>query len=463
MIALFAKVLPYILLGYFLYRFTKEPIYLLGIAFILFFRQSLFVDKAFIFVQPGTWDNELKFIGWLFFIWVSISLKLQLNNQFSDLKIEKRWDKNIIDYVAIVLIGLTFIGFITALSDYFINDNIYTEFFTLSALFFGLFILKDIFMNFSAKEISEFLFNIVLINSLASILYIMHQGLHINIYGENREYLSLNFQGELITRTFTFMPVLWFFSISYLLIFKRKKNIINLGLLAINALAIFISYTRSFLLIAFIVYLLYSLLTTLKSRQYDKLIKNLFLVSVAGVAFFFTVSIAFPASTKYFIGRFMELDQRPSNAESNNLVYRFYRTNEVINQIGPAKSLLGYGSVTETQMPSVTHMKAVTADMAWTEVVFRWGFAGLILFLLLFIGAAIKAFYLYIKTDGIFSDLALLSLLTVISQVIESFTSWTFMSPNRFVMSFWYFGLLSALIVSYKKTETQISETTEKY
>lgn len=50
------------------------------------------------------------------------------------------------------------------------------------------------------------------------------------------------------------------------------------------------------------------------------------------------------------------------------------------------------------------------------------------------------------KSEGVISDLALMFLLFIISQIIESFVSWTFMSGHGYATGLWYFAMLSALI-----------------
>ncbi|MGV8962754.1 MAG: hypothetical protein ACOH2V_05175 [Candidatus Saccharimonadaceae bacterium] len=364
---------------------------------------------------------------------------------------------NILDYYIIGLIIISFIGLGVVLNEYYIVENVFDEFFTLFSLFLGFFIIKDVVRHTEADVLAKFLFSLVIINSIASGLFFIHQGLHKGIYttSQENEYLSLVVDGVVITRTFWFMPILWFFSISYLLVFIKKNTILKIILLGINLLGIYISYTRSFLTISVLLFILYSLLTGFKNKNFGKAIKSMLLISIAGFALFIAVSSFMPASTKYFIGRFKELDE-PSSTKSNNLTYRFFRTGKVIKHIEQGKALFGYGSVTETQNAYIKIMDAVTADMAWTEVVFRWGFLGLVLFILLYVSSIIKAFFLFLKTEGIVSQLALLLLLTIVSQMVEGFTSFGIMSPNRFALGLWYFGILSALLVANKSQENKI-------
>jgi hypothetical protein len=254
------------------------------------------------------------------------------------------------------------------------------------------------------------------------------------------------------------MPVLWLFSISYLLVFNKKRSLVNFILLSVNVLGVFISYTRSFMGISLALFVIYYLLMGIKRNNFLNSIKKMIITGLAGFILFIAVSSFLPASTDYFLNRINELDERPIDAQSNNLVYRFYKTDRMVYSMDAGKILLGYGSVTEKQSPFTKIVHGAAADMGYAEVIFRWGFLGLALFVLLFISSIIKSFIIFLKNDGIVSQFALLLLLVIVSQLIEGFTSWIFMSPNRFAMGLWYFGILSALI-EFVKEKKEISDS----
>ena len=184
-------------------------------------------------------------------------------------------------------------------------------------------------------------------------------------------------------------------------------------------------------------------------------IKNIVIMLVASALIVFAIAKIFPANMEFFLSRFEEIKQSPYDKESNTLLYRFERTGEIISSIDADKAIIGMGPVTQAQFPWVEAMKATTADLVWTGVVFRWGFIGLILLAALYIIGCIKSFLLFMKSEGIISQLALLFFLVIISQLIEGFTSWTFMSPSRFALGFWYFGMFSALLGIAKDYQNQ--------
>jgi len=464
MISLLIQFLPFVLIFYFLYLSLKEPVFFLGIPFLMFIRTPIFFEKIMLFRIPFRsidsieQNPDIYLLVWLIIFWAIFRIRSKNSSENTNNINYSIKNSSILDYYIIGLILISFIGLVVVLNEYYLVENVFDEFFTLLSLFFGFFIMKDVVRHTEADVLEKFLFSLVIVNSIASGLFFIHQGLHKEIYAtQGNEYLSQVIDGVVITRTFWFMPILWFFSISYLLVFIKKNTVLKLFLLGINILGVYISYTRSFLTISVLLFVIYSLLTGLKNKNFGNAFKSLVITGITGLALFMAVSSFMPASTKYIMGRFEELNESSvSSTKSNNLTVRFDHTSQIINHMDQEKMLFGYGSVTETQNPYVIVMHKVTADMAWTEVVFRWGFLGLTIFMLLYVSSIMKAFFLFLKTDGITSQLALLLLLTIASQIVEGFTSFGIMSPSRFALGLWYFGILSGLIATNKYQESKL-------
>ena len=349
------------------------------------------------------------------------------------------------DYCVSGLILISFLGLALTFLNYSILNDVFKEFVVLISLFASYFVIKNWSSNTDPTILSKFLYSLVIINSIAALLYLLHQGLHVQIY-KSDEYSAEVFQGEEITRSFWFMPQFLPFSIAFLLVFKERKSFSFYVLLLVNSLAVFISYTRSSLINIVIVFLLYTLLTGLKKGRIGLVIKNVFIYSLVGIMGLFLISKILPANTEYFLNRFNELSKVSATSGPNNLEYRFIMTGIIVSNMDNDKKIIGMGPVSENQIPGVNQMKATTADMVWTGVIFRWGYIGLILFILIFILSIIKAFFFYMRSDGILANLALFILLYIISQIIESFVSWTFMSAHGLATGLWYFAVLSALL-----------------
>jgi hypothetical protein len=446
MIGLFKLLLPYILVLFFLAKGLKESLFLLGIPFLLFMSDSLFFDSAQLFHIPGSLDNYLLFI-WLVFLWI-ISKAIPHKKVKKELKNHSRL--NMADYIILGLSILAIIGLLITITSYPDTTNVPEEFIPEISLFAGYFIIKDWSSNNRMEILEKFLFSIVVINSLAAVLYILNQGMHISIYNET-EGVSDYFQGVEIVRIFYFMPQFLFFSIAFLLVNNKKYSYYSIALLIINIFAVFITYTRSYLIIILALFLFYFILTGLKKGNFGLILKNLLLFAVIGIFGFFLLSKFLPTSTKYFMDRFSELTEKSSTGEENNLDVRFNNNKALISKMDKNGILFGMGPVTEKQFQPAADVHLITSDMVWIGVLFRWGILGLALFIALYLFSIYSAFSLFMKSDGILSDFALLFLLYIISQVIESFTSWTFMSGHGYATGLWYFAIFFGVSGYYKR------------
>lgn len=457
MVELLRLTFPYLLILFFVVKGIKEPFYLLGIPFLMFMSDSIFFEGVRLFQIPGRLSFGLMFL-WLIFLWL---LSKIIGSYKEGDKLNYNRDKNVLDYCIIGLLVISFIGLgMTLLSNLNITD-VFKEFTVLISLFVCYFIIKNWASQIKPEVLESFLYSLVIINTFASLFYILHQGLQIHIY-QSEEYSSEVFQGAEITRTFWFMPQFLPFSIAFILVFKERRSFIFYSLLIVNLLAVFISYTRSSLINMAIIFLFYTLLIGLKKGRLGLVLKNIFLYFIIGLFGLIVLSKIFPVNTKYFMSRFTELSESSVTSGPNSIEFRFIMSGIIISNMDEDKKIIGMGPVTENQVPLVKPMRQTTADMVWTGVIFRWGYIGFILFILLYISSVIRAYYLYMKYEGVISNLALMFLLYIISQVIESFVSWTFMSHHGFAIGLWYFAMLSVLVGFNKNTELSGEAIIEK-
>ena len=455
---LLGEIVPYLLLLYFLIRAYKKPVFLLGIPFLIFFRYCIFFENVKIFTIPGRLGKDVLLLMWLFITELILSSRYLIQSGYKRKNFSQNNGVNLLDWFIIGLIIISIADLVLVLNGYLEMTGVVIQFFSLVALFLGFFVLKNIVSHTDEASLKDFLFNIVIVNTIASFLYFLHQGLGITIYelpGVD-EFQQEVFQGEVIIREFWCMPVLWFFSIAYLTIFREGKSVLSLGMLGINLLAIFVSYTRSFMAIVLILFFLYNLLISIKKRSFGPLIKNGILIIFSGIILFFVLSQFLPDKVKYFEERITSLKKNPTDEDANTLLIRFKRTGEIFRKMGSEKIIAGLGPVTDVQYHGASSVDDTTADMVWTGVVFRWGYIGLIFFALLYLVSLARAYSLFMNSEGILSQLGLLFLLVIVSQILESFTSWTFLNPGHFALGLWYFAILSALIGFDKRLDSQI-------
>ena len=458
---LLGKIVPYLFLLYFLIRAYKKPVFLLGIPFLIFFRYCIFFENVKIFTIPGRLGNDVLLLMWLFITELILSSRYLIQSGYKRKNFSQNNSINLLDWFIIGLIIISIADLVLVLNGYLEITGVVIQFFSLVALFLGFFVLKNIVSHTDEASLKDFLFSIVIVNTFASFLYFLHQGLNITIYelpGVD-EFQQEVFQGEVITREFWCMPVLWFFSVAYLTIFREGKSVLSLCMLGINLLSIFVSYTRSFMAIVLILFFLYNLLISIKKRSFGPLIKNGILIIFSGIILFFVLSQFLPDKVKYFEERVTSLKKNPNDEDANTLLIRFKRTGEIFRKMGSEKIIAGLGPVTDVQYHGASSVDDTTADMVWTGVVFRWGYIGLIIFALLYLVSLARAYSLFMNSEGILSQLGLLFMLVIISQILESFTSWTFLNPGHFALGLWYFAFLSALIGFDKRLDSQIENS----
>ena len=460
MIQLLTKYLPYLILLYFLFRAYKEPIYLLGIPFLIFFQYCIFFENVKIFAVPGSLPKDIILLIWMLIVWFALSVRPLIITGHQRTNYYQRGGVNLLDWIIIVLIMISVIGLAIVIDRSVVITGVLKQFFILASLFFGYFILKRIICFTDVISLKDFLFSIVLVNSGASFLYFLHQGLHVQLYqlAGMDELQQEVFQGEIITREFWCMPVLWFFSIAYLVVFRPGKLAVTLSLLGINFLAVFVSYTRSFVAIIFVLIFLYTVLVSWKKRSFGTLLKNGIAVILVGAVVIVGILRLFPDKFEYFAERIVNLKRDPTDESANTLLIRFTNTGEIFHKLGPEKTLAGVGPVTEVQYLGSEEIDDATADMVWTGVVFRWGYIGLAFFILLYIISLIKAFSLFMRSQGVLSQFGLVFFLTIVAQIGESFASWTFLNPGHLAMGLWYFAVLSALSGFDKRYDVRIEK-----
>ena len=442
------QVLPYTLIAFYLLKGIKHPIYFLGIPFLIFMNESIFFQNVNIFDNPGSLGTARIFFWTVIFWAIPIFVRLYTG----EYKRQIRFELNVLDYCIFALIALSLLGLISVFADYSGLDGVFVEFLTIISLFVGYFIIKYWSSLYDTQIIKEFIYTLVVINSVAALFYILHQGLGLDIY-QSEEYSAEYFQGEEVTRTFWFMPQFLFLSVAFLLVFKKKDSGISIILLLINILAIFITYTRSALINAVLIFIIYSIFMGLKKNRIGLVLRDITLYLIAGIAGLFILSQVLPAKSDYLINRFKELSESSSSpTEMNTLEYRFMMTGMVFSKIEPDNLIIGMGPVTENQEILVPTMKLTTSDMVWAGVTYRWGFLGLVIFIFLYGLSAIQAYKIFMsKGKSAMTDLALVLLLFIISQMIESFVSWTFMSGHGYVIGLWYFAILSTMIEKNKR------------
>ena len=142
MIHLIGKILPYVLILYFLFRAYKEPIYLLGIPFLFFFQYCVFFENVKIFTKPGSLPKDVLFLIWLIIIWFIFFGRSVIEPGYQRKKFYHYQGSNLIDILIICLVLMSFIDLILVFRGYIVVTDVLKQFFTMTALFFGFFLIQ---------------------------------------------------------------------------------------------------------------------------------------------------------------------------------------------------------------------------------------------------------------------------------------------------------------------------------
>lgn len=440
MVELLRTLLPYLLLGIFLVKGFRKPIYFLGVSFLMYMSESIFFETVKIFQVPGRILPVLKMIWMIIFWLLPFIFQLYIGRGIK----RSRQITGILDYLIIILVFTTIVGLAVALMTYPVTTGLIMEFFVLLSLFVGYFIIRDWSFSCKPEVLKGFLLSLVMVNTLSAVFYILHQGAGLGIY-DIEEYIEEIFGGERITRSFWFMPQFLFFSIAYLLVFRADRPLIYTVMLIINLGAVFITYSRSTLIVSLFLIVLYFIILGFKENRIGYIIKNIVLYMVIAVIGLIAVIKIFPANAQYFQDRFRELTEERSPYQINSLEYRIERTAGVVESIDAGKIIFGMGPVTEEQEPLVPAMKSITSDMVWTGVAYRWGLIGVVVFILLYVFAFLKSYRIFVKSTGLVSHMALMFMIILVSQILEGITSWTFLSGHGYATGLWYFAMVAVL------------------
>ena len=406
----------------------------------MYMSESIFFETVKIFQVPGRILPVLKMIWMIIFWLLPFIFQLYIGRGIK----RSRQIAGTLDYLIIVLVFTTIVGLSVTLMTYPVTTGLIMEFFVLLSLFVGYFIIRDWSFSCKPEVLKGFLLSLVMVNTLSAVFYILHQGAGLGIY-DIEEYIEEIFGGERITRSFWFMPQFLFFSIAYLLVFRADRPLIYTVMLIINLGAVFITYSRSTLIVSLFLIVLYFIILGFKENRIGYIIKNIVLYMVIAVIGLIAVIKIFPANAQYFQDRFRELTEERSPYQINSLEYRIERTAGVVESIDAGKIIFGMGPVTEEQEPLVPAMKSITSDMVWTGVAYRWGLIGVVVFILLYVFAFLKSYRIFVKSTGLVSHMALMFMIILVSQILEGITSWTFLSGHGYATGLWYFAMVAVL------------------
>ena len=435
-------ILPLALAAYFVFMGARSRIFLLGIPFLMFMRSSVFFENARIFWAPGRFDPDTLMLMWLFIVW-AVCLDLVIRPRRGGRR-RLFGPAFSLPEEGLLLAAAAYAALQVALTTVRYGDAgaALGEAQGFAYLFIGYFLIRGIVGTASLAQLLAFVRVLVIINTGAALLFVLHQGLGLGIYSGG-EYYTTSFMGVTITRTFYFMPQLLGLSIAY--IFSRRQwNAWWVIAAILNLAAVWFSYTRSLLLIA-VVIIAVSLVARAFKRSQARLVvrRTVAIVAVLGVlAFGFTRFL--PVQSEYFVSRLAEATGATSVGEVANVQNRERKLQVTYAGIAKSDAALGAGFVSAAEDPFADQVREMQSDIVWVPILYRLGLLGVALWVALFVGYAWRAARLAASHAKDVELFGIVLLGVVVGLFLQGFVSWTLMQPGRFALALWAFAFIGA-------------------
>jgi hypothetical protein len=438
-------VLPSALLLYFLWRSLRQRVFLLGLPFLMDMNDSVFFNRLTLFWVPGQWAVADRIMLWFLVTWI-IYFDLILPGRRRSVRARHIFGPRLSAIEEVVLVGFAaymllrvattavhFMDLGTALGE--ARGPLYA--------FAGYFLLRGILCHAGRKETVDLLAAIVVVNTIAAGLYVLHQGLHLPIYGGTVEYEYIVYNGELLTRSFYFMPQYLPLAIAFCAA-KRKWSLLWVGVLVVTLAALWVSYTRSLVLVAVVEIVVILAVRLLKQRDAWPAAKRVLQIILVIGVFVGAAGILLPTQSAYLFSRIAETQSAGSALEAGTMQIRLDWWRTTYQWVGD-NSILGVGFPSARQDARVTRVGVMAPDLVWVPTVWTLGLIGVASLAGLFIAFAWRATSLSLASEGDAAFLSTVLLGVVVGVFLLGFVEWTtIFSPWHTPLGLSFFALLAA-------------------
>ncbi len=402
----------------------------------------MFFENAQIFWMPGRLGRPLLILLWVFVAWLFVRVE-QLGREHKKFTLGSLFGPRLVfpdELFVLILVLVWGINFSISYTQSSVSTQPALQY---GAMFVGYLLLRGIFAHTSKKDILDFLDALIVVNTLANILYILHSGFHLPIY------LSENYQetylaGALIIRTFWVAPK--FNSLAVVSILSKSQwNVKTIATLLLTLAGYYFTYTRSFIIGVSLLFILSQVFLAIKNRKNVKrVLITISVFTLAGVAGFNILNRYYPQSLNFFSQRFNQLSSSGIYGEGSSFVIRMNYLEETFQMVEQVNPILGIGFIDPETSARSAYATNHTADNLFIGVVYRYGMIGVICFLgLLGLGAwrALRRYFISFEPDA---WIWLACSLWIIGLAFESLISWTLLDPRNFALALWMFALVES-------------------
>jgi len=438
-------VLPTVLLLYFLWRSLRQRVFLLGLPFLMDMYYSVFFDRLKPFWVPSEWTAADHMMLWLVVTW-AIYFDLILPGRRRSVRERRLFGPRLSAPEEIVLVGLAAymlfkVG--TTAVRYMDLGTAIGEARIPLYVFAGYLLLRGVLSHAGRKETVDFFAAVVVVNTIAAGLYVLHQGLGLYIYAGAVEYQYIVVDSEVLTRSFYFMPQYLPLAIAFCAA-KRKWSLLWLGVLAVTLAAIWVSYTRTLVLVAVVEIVLILGVRLLKQRDAWPAVKrSLQIILVTGVFAGAAVALL-PTQSAYLFSRIAETWSRGSALEDNNLQYRATWWRTTSEWLGEDDRLLGVGFPSSAQDVRVAEVGIMAPDLVWVPTVWNLGLLGVAGLAGVFMAFAWRATSMSLTSVGEAAFLSNVLLGVTVGVFLLGFVEWTVFDPWHTPLALSFLALLTA-------------------
>jgi len=444
------------LLAWFVWKARGNRLFLLGIPILMVMGESVFFNRMRPFWTPGRFEPQTHIMGWLVVVWLIIMWEGRRSGRLRAGPFGP--GRLLPEEVPLLLLAVLILAqaLVAGAGSGDLADGVLSAA-DLGYLLIGYLLVRGIACQFSRAQVISFLGTVVIVNTIAAALYVVHQGLGVSIY-TGGEYFTTVFRGVEITRTFHFAPQFTLLALGFVLA-QSRWTAGWLVILAITVLSVLVSYTRTLLIAVVVAFLVALVVRELRRPSASRFIRRTLVIVVSALVLLAGFAVFLPAQSRFVTQRLTEFASagRVSDVGNWQVRERKYGTvNEIVLKTDP---LLGMGFPAPGSNPVDSQVYRLSADMTWIPILYHVGYVGLALFALVLAGFGLRALMLTLGGDDARRYLGLVYLIVIVLTTLVGFTAWTFMEPRVAPLGLWFLAFVAAeaLGPSSEATEDEVA------
>ena len=433
---------PFALLMWFLWKARDNRLFILGIPVLMVMGPSVFFDLMRPFWVPGRLEPMTHIMMWLVISWAAILWTCRNDPERREVGVFGPARLLPEEIPFLVIAGLLVLH---TLGVFAIGGDLRAAIATASGfsyILLGYLFVRGVATRFTRAEIIEFLGAVVIANTVAAALYVIHQGLHVEIYPA-AEYFTTVFRGQTITRTFTFAPQFSVLALGFVLA-RRAWTPGWLVVLAITVLSIVVSYTRTLLIAAVVAVLIAVIAREFKRPRLGRLVRRVLTICASLAVAFVLFRVVRPVEYRFLLTRLGEFASSGGPTDVGNWDVRRLHFLAVERVVARGDQLLGLGFPAPGSNAVDANLHLWTSDMAWVPILYRLGWLGIVMFAILLTGFALRSLSISLQSPEERRYLGLVYLVAIVLTIILSFVSWTFMEERIYAMGLWLLAFVAA-------------------